>query len=118
MAGSSRTSLTSIGYRSDRLQSGLRVVIECKSLAIVFAYWLFCNYKIHTCISHILCICIRVAAAAEEVVFEVVTEPQEPLEQEEGREIPAQGPVHPSTEQQPEGKPRCITPNSKFIQYI
>ena len=42
----------------------------------------------------------------------MVAEPQEPLEQaqqEERREAPAQGPVHPSTEQQPEGKPRCIT---------
>ena len=28
--------------------------------------------------SHIICICIRVAAAAEEVVYEVVAEPQEP----------------------------------------
>ena len=50
----------------------------------------------------------------EEVVYEVVVEPQEPPEQaqqEERRENPAQGPVHPSTEQQSEGKPRCITPN-------
>ena len=56
--------------------------------------------------------CIRVAAAAEEVVYEVVAEPQEPLEQaqqEERREAPAQGPVHPSAEQQPEGKPRCMS---------
>ena len=28
--------------------------------------------------SHIICICTRVAAAAEEVVHEVVAEPQEP----------------------------------------
>ena len=58
------------------------------------------------------CICTRVAAATEEVVFEVVAEPQEPLEQaqqEERREAPAQGPVHPSAEQQPEGKPRCMS---------
>ena len=56
--------------------------------------------------SHIICICIRVAAAAEEVIYEVVAEPPEPLEQaqqEERREAPAQGPVHPSAEQQPEG---------------
>ena len=62
--------------------------------------------------SHIICICIRVAAAAEEVVFEVVAEPQEPLEQalqDERRENQAQGPVDPSAEHQPEGKPRCIT---------
>jgi len=46
------------------------------------------------------------------VVYEVVAEPQEPLEQaqqEERCEAPAQVPVHPSSEQQPEGKPRCIT---------
>ena len=39
--------------------------------------------------SHDICICTRVAAAAEEVVFEVVAKPQEPLEQalqEERRE--------------------------------
>ena len=56
--------------------------------------------------------CIRVAAAAGEVVYEVVAEPQEPLEQaqqEERRVAPAQGPVEPSTEQQPESKPRSIT---------
>jgi hypothetical protein len=28
--------------------------------------------------SHVICICIRVAAAAEKVVYEVVAEPQEP----------------------------------------
>ena len=27
--------------------------------------------------SHVICICIRVAAAAEEIVYEVVAEPQE-----------------------------------------
>jgi len=45
-------------------------------------------------------------------VFEVVTEPQELLEQaqqEERREAPAQSPVHPSPEQQTEGKPRYIS---------
>ena len=45
-------------------------------------------------------------------MFEVVVEPQEPLEQalqEERRENPAPGPVDPSAEQQPEGKPRCMT---------
>ena len=62
--------------------------------------------------SHVICICTRVAAAAEEVVFEVVAEPPEPLgqaQQEERREAQAQGPVHPSAEQQPEGKPRCMS---------
>ena len=46
------------------------------------------------------------------MVYEVVAEPQEPLEQaqqEERRETPAQGQVHPSTEQQPEGKPEVNT---------
>ena len=56
--------------------------------------------------------CIRVAAAADEVVYEVVAEPPEPLEQaqqEERRETPAQGPTHPSTEQQTQDKPRCMS---------
>ena len=42
----------------------------------------------------------------------MVAEPQEPLEQaqqEERRKNPAQGPVEPSVEQQPAGKPRCIS---------
>ena len=76
-----------------------------------FGYWLLDDYINHACISHVICICTHVAAAAEEVVYEVVAEPQEPLEQaqqEARREAPAQGPVHPSTEQQPGGKPRCI----------
>ena len=62
--------------------------------------------------SHIICICTRVAAAAEEVIYEVVAEPPEPLEQAqqlERRENQAQGPTHSSSVQQPEGKPRCTT---------
>ena len=62
--------------------------------------------------SHAICICIRVAAAAEEVVFEAVVEPQEsqgPAPQEEVRGESAQGPTHPSVEQQMEGKPRSTT---------
>ena len=62
--------------------------------------------------SHIICICIRVAAAAEEVIYEVVAEPPEPLEQpqkEERRENQAQGPVDPGVEQQTQGKPRCTS---------
>ena len=45
-------------------------------------------------------------------MFEVVVEPQEPLEQalqEERRENQAQGPVDPSVEQQSQGMPRCMT---------
>ena len=53
--------------------------------------------------------CTRVAAAAEEVVYEVVAEPQGPAPQEEIRGESAQGPTHPSTEQQTQGKPRCTS---------
>ena len=62
--------------------------------------------------SHVIRICIRVAAAAEEVVYEVVAEPQEPqgqAPQEEIRGESAQGPTHPSAEQQTQGKPRCMS---------
>ena len=48
--------------------------------------------------SHVMCICTRVV---EEVVYEVVAEPPEPLEQaqqEERRENQGQGPVDPSAE--------------------
>ena len=51
---------------------------------------------------HVICICTRVATAVEEVVYEVVAEPPEPLEQaqqEERRENQAQGPTHSSSEQ-------------------
>ena len=50
--------------------------------------------------SHI--ICIRVDAAAEGAVYEVIAEPQEQqgqVQQEERREHPAQGPAEPSVEQ-------------------
>ena len=55
--------------------------------------------------------CICVAAAVEEVVYEVIAEPQEQPEQakQEVHKDSAQGPVDPSSEQQPEGKPRCMT---------
>jgi hypothetical protein len=62
--------------------------------------------------SQVICICIHVAAAAEEIVYEVVAEPPEPLEQaqqEERRENQAQGPVDPSVEQQTQGKPQCMS---------
>ena len=62
--------------------------------------------------SHIICICICEAAAAEEVIYEVVAEPPGPLEQaqqEERRENQAQGPVDPGVEQQTQGKPRCMS---------
>ena len=59
--------------------------------------------------SYVICICIRVAAAAEEIVYEVVAEPQGQALQLEDREEPAQGPIHPSTEQQTQGKPQCTS---------
>ena len=62
--------------------------------------------------SHTICICTCVAAAAEEVVYEVVAEPQEPQGQAPQQEIrweSAQGPSHRSTEQQTQGKPRCMS---------
>ena len=70
-----------------------------------------CNYKIILVLTHIICICV--AAAAEQVVYEVVAEPQEPHwqapQQEERRENQAQGPVDLGTEQQSQGKPRCTS---------
>ena len=69
-----------------------------------------CNYKIILALTYI--ICIHVAAAAEVVVYEVVAEPQEPqgqAPQEEVRGESAQGPTHPSSEQQTQGKPRSTT---------
>ena len=55
--------------------------------------------------------CIPIEPATEEVVYEVIAEPQEQTEQapQEFRDDPAQGPGDTSTEQQPEGKPRSIT---------
>ena len=61
----------------------------------------------HICISHIMC--MHIATATEEVVYEEIAEPQEQLEQiqQEVRESPTQGLVDPSAEQQPEGKPEA-----------
>ena len=68
--------------------------------------------------SHVICICICVAAAAEEVVYEVVAEPQEPQGPQVVHEESAQGTSHPSTEQQTQGKPRCTSFNSTYDTYI
>ena len=68
--------------------------------------------------SHVICICIRVAAAAEEIVYEVVAEPQGQALQQEDREEPAQGLIHASTEQQTQGKPRCTTYYFNFMTPI
>ena len=46
---------------------------------------------------------MHIETATEEVVYEVIAEPQE------FRDDPAQGPVDTSSEQQPAGKPRSIT---------
>ena len=62
--------------------------------------------------SHVICICTRVADAAEEVVYEVVAEPQEPqgqAPQQEVREESPQGSANPSAEQKTQGKPRCTS---------
>ena len=45
---------------------------------IVFGYRLLVIFIKSYMYSHVICICIRVVAAAEEVVYEVVAEPQEP----------------------------------------
>ena len=61
---------------------------------------------------HSYVICIRVDATAEGIVYEVVAEPQEPQRQapqQEDRGESAQGPTHPSVEQQAQGKPRCTS---------
>ena len=62
--------------------------------------------------SQVICICIHIAATAEEIIYEVVAEPPEPLEQAqqvERRENQAQGPVDPGAEQQTQGKPLCMS---------
>ena len=62
--------------------------------------------------SHAICICTHVAAAAEEVVYEVVAETQESqgqAPQQEVREEAALGQADPSGEQQTQGKPRCTS---------
>ena len=42
-------------------------------------------------------------------MYEVVAEPQGQALQQEDREELAQGPIHPSTEQQTQGKSRCMS---------
>ena len=83
-----------------------------QKVRIIFGYRLLVIFIKSCMCSHVICICIRVAAAAEEVVYEVVAEPQEPqgpAPQQEVRGVLAQGPAHPSVEQQTQGKPRCIS---------
>ena len=83
-----------------------------QKVRIVIGYGLVVIFIKSCMFSHVIRICIRVAAAAEEVVHEVVAEPQEPqgpAPQEELRGESAQGPTHPSVEQQTKGKPRCTS---------
>ena len=54
---------------------------NCWNLIWVLVVYNFYKSYMH---SHIICICTRVAAAAEEVVYEVVAEPQEPQGQAVG----------------------------------
>ena len=71
-----------------------------------------CNFYKSCMHSHVICKCTHVAAAAEEVVYEVVAEPPEPQgqsPQEEVRGESAQGPANPSVVQQTQGKPRCMS---------
>ena len=83
-----------------------------QKVRIVFGYRLLVIFIKSCMYSHVICTCIRVAAAAEEVVYEVVAEPQEPQGQAPQQEVRgelAQGPTHPSVEQQTQGKPRCMS---------
>jgi len=75
----------------------------------VYGLGLFQSYKSYCMHSHV--ICIRVDTAAEGAVYEVIARPQEQRGQvqQENCEHPAQGPVDPSSEQQPAGKPLCMS---------
>ena len=79
-------------------------------VVFVIGYGLFQSFKLYCIHSHI--ICIRIDAAAEGVIYEVVAEPQEPqgqAPQQEDRGEQTQGSSHPSVEQQTQGKPRCTS---------
>ena len=87
------------------MQSYGRWVIR---LVVIMIDWgLFQSFKLflHTFSYH----CIRVAAAAEGAVYEVVADPQGQALQQEDRGKSAQGPSHSSYEQQTQGKPRCMS---------
>ena len=49
--------------------------------------YLYSFFVIHACIPHIIYMCICVAAAAKEIVYEVVAEPQEPQGQAPQQEV-------------------------------
>ena len=67
------------------------------------------KYKSYCIHSHV--ICIRVDAAVEGAVYEMIAGPQEQRGQvqQENCEHPAQGPVDPGAEQQTQGKLRCTS---------
>ena len=72
---------------------------------LVFTHCLICMAFTH-CL-----MCIHIESATEEVVYEVIAEPQEQMElaPQAFRDDPAQGLVDTSSEQQPAGKPRCTS---------
>ena len=83
-----------------------------QKVRIVFGYGLLVIFIKSCMYSHVIRICIRVAATAEEVVYEVVAEPQEPqgqAPQQEVREESAKGPANPSFEQQTRCRPQCTS---------
>ena len=83
-----------------------------QKVRILFGYGLLVIFIKSYMYSHVIRICIRVAATAEEVVYEVVAKPQElqrQAPQEEVRGESAQGPANPSVVQQTQGKPRCTS---------
>ena len=79
----------------------------------------FTRYLICMTFTHCL-ICIHIESATEEVVYEVIAEPQEQTEPapQAFRDDPAQGPVDTSSEQQPAGKPGAHPFISNYDTYI
>ena len=63
-----------------------------QKVRIVFGYGLVVIFIKSCMYSHVIRICIRVAAAAEEVVYEVVAEPPEPQGQARRRRFAGVGP--------------------------
>ena len=71
-----------------------------QKVRILFGYGLLVIFIKSCMYSHVIRICIRVAAAGEEVVYEVVAEPQEPqghAPQQEDRGEQVQGPSQPES---------------------
>ena len=73
--------------------------------------WLIVSGNFYKSCMHSHIICIRVDAAAEGTLYEVIAGPQEQRGQvqQDNCEHPAQGPAESSFEQQPEGKPWCTS---------